>query len=115
MNRHILVIMFFTVIMFGLVHIASTPEVVLPQHWDCSETAYYTFKNEQRIGHEPVLVVGYSLVHAHTWVENKEGDVIVGGSKQWCYETYTDRYYYKGEIPKRSPFGYKWKKERILT
>ena len=104
-------VMFF---FFGLLPITNAPKVSLPVHWDCSETAYYTFTNEQRLNHKPVLVVGYTKDYAHAWVENEKGEVIVGGDKKWLYETFPDRYYYNKTIPKNDPFGYSWESEWII-
>ena len=104
----------FILLIFFLIQIVSAPGISFPNNWDCSEIAFYTFKNEQRLGHNPVLVVGYTEEYAHAWVENEEGDVIIGGNKQWLYETFTDRYYYNKTIPKNSPFGFSWENEWVL-
>ena len=100
--------MWIMVFFFGLVPMANAPSVSLSVHWDCSETAYYTFTNEQRLNHNPVLVVGYTKDYAHAWVENEKGEVIVGGDKKWLYETFPDRYYYNKTIPKNNPFESEW-------
>ena len=107
----IIVVAFFS----GTINIAATPLVPYPEHWDCSETAYYSFKNEQRLGHEPVLVVGYKKDYAHAWVEDKDGFIIMGGERQWLYETFPDRYYYNDTIPKENPFGYNWEEEWVIA
>ena len=107
----IIIVAFFS----GTIDIAATPSVLYPEHWDCSETAYYSFKNEQRLGHEPVLVVGYTKDYAHAWVEDKDGFIIMGGERQWLYETFPDRYYYNDTIPKENPFGYNWEEEWVIA
>lgn len=71
--------------------------------WDCSNIAATCFKMEHLLGHEVYLVHGqnWATMIGHAWVEDKNGSILVGGPREWLYDTFPDRIYMI-EIPNHS-------------